>query len=187
MGYVEDHGPANGATSYCHGCKTFHPLGSKHRCGGEHWNAPEAGIGQEDDQSEHRGTDPVGEAEGSGGGNSNGQGEEEQEQAAREVTFEDTFHAIFAEAFDILVERQRKYGPENVRHLGLYGVFTRLAYDKVERLRRAMNGVLTNGEVELDLAKDFGDESFDDTLIDIANYALIMVALRRGVWGRPLA
>ena len=104
-----------------------------------------------------------------------------------EPTFEDTFHAIFDQAFGILVERQRKYGPENVRSLGTFGVFSRLAFDKIERIKRAMNGRVEHGEIVLEETTDFGDESFEDALFDVANYALILVALRRGVWGRPLA
>src|SRR3990172_4304875 len=81
------------------------------------------------------------------------------------------------------IERQRKYGPENVRKLGIFGVFGRLADDKVERIRRALNGRIAHGEVVLDDLADFNDESFEDALLDIANYALILIALKRGLWG----
>jgi hypothetical protein len=102
-------------------------------------------------------------------------------------TFEDVFEGIFTEAFDLLVERQRKYGPDNIRQLGTFGVFGRLADDKVERIRRAMNGTITHGRVELEDVEKFADESFEDALFDIANYALIIIALGRGLWGKPLA
>lgn len=102
----------------------------------------------------------------------------------------DSFQAIFAAeyetAFDILVERQRKYGPQNIRNLGLAGVFGRLADDKIERVRKALNGKFVEGRVVLDPIQDFDDESFDDALYDIANYALIMLVLRQGLWGAPL-
>lgn len=102
------------------------------------------------------------------------------------MTFEVVFGRIFDEAFDLLVARQRKYGPENVRQLGIFGVFERLADDKVERIRRALNGRLVHGKIELDDMAEFADESFEDALLDIANYALILIALKRGVWGAPL-
>lgn len=102
-------------------------------------------------------------------------------------TFQEVFDGIFGEAFNLLVERQRKYGPKNVESLGLFGVFNRLSDDKVERIRRAMNGKIEHGRIELDDFEDFGDESFEDALFDIANYALIMIALKRGLWGKPLA
>jgi len=103
-----------------------------------------------------------------------------------ELTFQEIFTKIFDEAFNLLVERQRKYGPENIRTLGMFGVFSRLASDKIERVRRGMNGTVVHGEVHLEYT-DFGDESFDDALLDIANYALIMLCLKRGLWGAPLA
>jgi len=102
------------------------------------------------------------------------------------VTFEETFKEIYDEASHLLVERQRKYGPENVRQLGFYGVFGRLADDKVERVRRSINGRIVHGKVELDQMADYSDESLEDALLDILNYAAILLALKRGVWGRPL-
>jgi hypothetical protein len=100
-------------------------------------------------------------------------------------TFQDVFSGIYKEAFDLLVNRQKKYGPENIRMLGLYGTFGRLADDKIERIRRGMNGKIVHGKIEMDVT-DFDDESFEDALLDIANYALIMIALKRGLWGKPL-
>jgi hypothetical protein len=163
--------------AYCWGCKTVYPLGTTHKCAGEGWTkANEVRTVSLADirAAETHGTSFVNDSV-------------RRTDAPEAETFQGVFRAIFDEAFDLLVERQRKYGPENIARQGLYGVFTRLAYDKIERLRRSMNGVLWNGEVELDFVEDFGDESFEDTLLDIANYALIMLALRRGVWGRPLA
>ncbi len=49
-----------------------------------------------------------------------------------------------------------------------------------------MNGRVVNGKVELDQMDESTEESLEDTLLDIANYALIAVALRRGTWGKPL-
>lgn len=103
-------------------------------------------------------------------------------------TFEDTMMALYEEAFALLVDRQRKYGPENVRRLGFFGVFSRLSFDKIERVKRALNGRIVNGEVEIDLSgSDFADESLEDALLDIINYGVILLAVKRGLWGRPLA
>ena len=38
----------------------------------------------------------------------------------------------------------------------------------------------------LDELPDGQGESMEDTLLDIANYALIAVSLLRGEWGRPM-
>ena len=106
-------------------------------------------------------------------------------------SFEGTFSVIYSEALELLINRQRKYGPENIRQQGIYGVITRIADDKLARVKQSLNGTLKNGKVELDPIKTKGgtgegDDSFEDALLDIANYALIALALHRGVWGKPL-
>jgi hypothetical protein len=106
--------------------------------------------------------------------------------AEAEPTFQEVFRGIFDETFDLLVERQKKYGPDNIAQQGLFGVFGRISNDKIQRLKRSLNGVVYNGDIVLDAIEDFEDESFEDSLKDVANYALIMLALHRGVWGAPL-
>jgi hypothetical protein len=101
-------------------------------------------------------------------------------------TFEQEFHRIYAEAFALLIAKQRRYGNSNIEQLGLHGVISRISFDKVSRALKFMNGRIVNGKVELDGMDDSTEESLEDTLLDIANYALIAVALRRGVWGKPL-
>lgn len=101
-------------------------------------------------------------------------------------SFEAVFADIFQEAFDLLVERQRKYGPDNIRKLGLWGVFGRFADDKVERIRRSFNGTIDHGQLSVTLEGDFGDETLEDAMLDSGNYPLIMLALYRGLWGAPL-
>ena len=103
-------------------------------------------------------------------------------------TFQQAFAQIFDETFDLLVERQRKYGPENIRNQGIYGVVTRLADDKVARVRQSLQGNVVNGQVVLDPIVDReSTDTFEDALKDIANYALIALSLHRGVWGLPLS
>jgi chorismate mutase len=101
-------------------------------------------------------------------------------------SFEETFARIFREAFDLLVARQKKYGPDNIFKLGTMGVYGRMSDDKMERVKRSLNGRIVHGEVILDEPTDFSDESYEDALLDIANYALIMLALHRRLWGFPL-
>lgn len=112
---------------------------------------------------------------------------EDDEERFDTLTFQSVFTGIFDEAFTLLVDRQRKYGPDNIFNLGLFGVFDRLASDKIERVRRSFNGVIEHGRVRLDPEILYADETLEDALLDIANYALIMLALKRGVWGYPLA
>lgn len=102
-------------------------------------------------------------------------------------SFEDVFDGIFNEAFDLLIERQRKYGAENIARQGMWGVLTRIADDKIARLRRAFNGRIAAGQITLDpVAEGESDDTFEDACLDLMNYAAILLALKRGEWGRPL-
>lgn len=104
------------------------------------------------------------------------------------ITFEDTFDDIFNEAFDLLIQRQRKYGPDNIARQGMWGVLTRIADDKIARLRRAFNGRIAAGQIALDPVEEGeSDDTFEDACLDLMNYAAILLALKRGQWGRPLA
>lgn len=103
-----------------------------------------------------------------------------------EGSFESEFQRIYSEAFSLLVEKQRRYGDANIQHLGLYGVIGRISFDKVSRALKFMNGRVIDGKVVLSDMDYSTEESLEDTLLDIANYALIAVALRRGLWGKPL-
>jgi hypothetical protein len=49
-----------------------------------------------------------------------------------------------------------------------------------------MQGKIVDGQVILDPLDESTYESLADTLLDIANYALIAVALQRGLWGAPM-
>jgi hypothetical protein len=52
---------------------------------------------------------------------------------------------------------------------------------------KSLNGTIVDGKVHLnDLEEKHKDEAFEDALFDIANYALIAIALKRGEWGKPL-
>lgn len=102
-----------------------------------------------------------------------------------EQTFQVVFREIYAEAFALLSQRQAKYGDLNIQQLGLYGVLSRVANDKVSRVMKSMNGRIVDGKVLLDpIEEEHVDEVFEDALLDIANYALIAIALKRGVWGK---
>jgi hypothetical protein len=103
-----------------------------------------------------------------------------------EGSFEAEFQKIYSEAFSLLVSKQHRYGNTNIDQLGLHGVISRMSFDKISRALKFMNGKVVNGKVQLDRMDEGTEESLEDTLLDIANYALIAVALQRGVWGKPL-
>jgi hypothetical protein len=103
-----------------------------------------------------------------------------------EGSFEAEFQKIYSEAFSLLVQKQRRYGNSNIEQLGLHGVISRISFDKVSRALKFMNGKVVSGKVILDDMDHSTEESLEDTLLDIANYALIAIALQRGAWGKPL-
>jgi hypothetical protein len=101
-------------------------------------------------------------------------------------TFEKVFADIYNEAYLLLCDKQARYGDSNIEQLGLHGVISRIGNDKIARAKKFLNGKIVNGQVVLDPIPGDKDESLTDTLLDIANYALIAVALNRGLWGAPM-
>lgn len=101
-------------------------------------------------------------------------------------TFEGNFREIYEEAFNLLCEKQKRYGNLNIEQLGIHGVISRIGNDKIARARKFLQGKVVDGQVVLDPLDQSTDESLADTLLDIANYALIAVALQRGLWGAPM-
>jgi hypothetical protein len=95
-------------------------------------------------------------------------------------TFKDYFKNLSVEAYDIMVSRQAGYGPKNIEALGPYGVFSRLAEDKCSRVSTAINGSIESGKAIVN--EDWYNEGVRDALIDIANYAFILIALGEHQW-----
>jgi hypothetical protein len=79
---------------------------------------------------------------------------------------------LMSELEELMHERGIKYGPGNIAEFGDFGVLVRMA-DKMARLRN----LYVNGA-----GGDVRDESVEDSLMDVANYAMIMLAWRRGLW-----
>ena len=75
---------------------------------------------------------------------------------------------VAGEVLKLMRERGAKYGPGNIAQFGDYGVLVRLS-DKLSRLQHSME-------------HDFGDESADDTWLDVVGYGLIGLAWSRGLW-----
>ena len=103
-------------------------------------------------------------------------------------TWEEGLDKVLAEMRAIMVERQNKYGPENIKQQGLLGVLTRAQDDKIERIKGALNGSVVRGRVVLDPITDGeqADDTFEDGCLDAANYiGPIMLMLKRGWWNLP--
>lgn len=91
-------------------------------------------------------------------------------------TFEEAVDIVFYIKKTILVERQQKYGPENIAKFGVLGCIIR-DNDKLER----MTNLLFQGG---DLTQD---ETMMDTLVDLGNYPDIALMVAFDIWGMPLA
>lgn len=76
---------------------------------------------------------------------------------------------LYQEKFEIMVQRHRKYGPNNIAESGRVGILTRLR-DKIARF--------------LNQKDDAKDETMNDTLIDLANYGDILALWEWGKWPR---
>ena len=96
-------------------------------------------------------------------------------------TFEDRMRAYYSEAFAILCERQRRYGPKNILEAGTWGVLEQLT-NKVERARAQINGEVVGGKILIDELGADREAVLRDSILDLVNYSVILLALRDGVW-----
>lgn len=92
------------------------------------------------------------------------------------TTFEHAADDAFADCMNLLVKKQRDYGPGNILAFGELGILVRLN-DKIERLKNLHRAGKLN---------EPQNESVTDTWMDIANYAIIALMLRRGTFELPL-
>jgi len=79
---------------------------------------------------------------------------------------------------DVLVSKQLDYGPGNINNApggAMNGILVRMN-DKMERLKNLIYH--SEGEPQ--------NESIDDSLVDIANYAVIAMMVRNGSWPKNL-
>ena len=80
---------------------------------------------------------------------------------------------IMSELYEVLVKKHADYGPMNISGApggAMNGLRVRM-YDKLARL----NNLVDTGDTP-------NYESIEDTLIDLANYAIIGLLVQRGQW-----
>lgn len=105
------------------------------------------------------------------------------------VTFEDTVDDVLFEVASLIIERQRTYGPDNIRQQGIFGIVNRIGNDKLARIRQRLNGAIVNGDIrlnEIDLGS-VDEPGIINDLADVIGYAVCGILLARGEWGRPLS
>ena len=88
-------------------------------------------------------------------------------------TFQEALGLVLDEMRDVMISKQRDYGPGNILDFGDFGVLVR-ANDKVARLKNLYKGNRPQ------------NETVDDSWLDLANYAVIAMLVRRGYWGLPM-
>ena len=70
----------------------------------------------------------------------------------------------------LLTKKNMDYGPGNIAEFGMHGVLVRLS-DKIERLKHLLLNDMTPS-----------NEAIEDTLLDIAGYAIIGRMIQDGRW-----
>lgn len=88
-------------------------------------------------------------------------------------TFQEALGLVLDDMRELMIAKQRDYGPGNILDFGDQGVLVR-ANDKVARLKNLYKGNRPQ------------NESIDDSWVDLANYAVIAMMVRRGYWGLPM-
>lgn len=74
--------------------------------------------------------------------------------------------------FEIFKQKQASYGAENISDFGEKGVIIRMN-DKMKRIVK----IAYRGE-----PNPLDDETIEDTYYDIADYAMIAILVREGLW-----
>lgn len=90
--------------------------------------------------------------------------------------FEQALDSILEEMRDTMIRKQRDYSPTNITEFGEAGVVVR-ANDKMARLKNLL--WFSKHEPK--------NESVYDSWLDLGNYAVISMMIRRGWWGLPLS
>jgi hypothetical protein len=91
------------------------------------------------------------------------------------------FRAIIEKMYATHLDKNADYSPMNILGTGMIGLVTRI-WDKVARLVSLHGFDIRDGS--LSQVRTPKNESVDDTLLDLANYAIIAMIFRRGKWGK---
>jgi hypothetical protein len=98
----------------------------------------------------------------------------------------ENFEKVTNTLFSIFLAKQAMYGPDNIslggdmtdekdRKMALLGVWFRMN-DKIQRIQNILKKDFNDDEVEF--------EPLEDSYIDLANYAIISLLVKREIWGK---
>lgn len=93
-------------------------------------------------------------------------------------TFEEAIDQVLGEMREVMIRKNRDYASakaDNISEFGELGVLVR-ANDKLSRLKN----LLWHSKHEPK------NESIEDSWIDLGNYCVISLLVRRGLWGKRL-
>lgn len=91
------------------------------------------------------------------------------------------FKSILDGMYRVHLDKNADYSPMNILATGMVGLMTRI-WDKVARLMNLTGFNIQEGTYGE--TKEPKNESVEDSLLDLANYAVIALILRRGKWGK---
>lgn len=89
-------------------------------------------------------------------------------------TFQEALGLVLDDMRETMIRKQHDYGPGNILDFGDQGVLVR-ANDKMARLKN----LYKSGDAP-------ANETVDDSWLDLANYAVIALMVRKGYWGLPM-
>jgi len=100
-------------------------------------------------------------------------------------TYHQALDMVLAEMREIMLDRQRKYGPTNILRGGVHGLIVRIG-DKLARIEEDHKYCLFLSKGEC-VERELPDEDKLDAWLDLSNYAgPIAIMLQRGWWELPL-
>ena len=102
---------------------------------------------------------------------------------ARRPIQAEAFRETLARMYRVHLDKNADYSPANILGTGWVGLVTRL-WDKMARMMNLTGFKIEISSSEFELPKTPKNESVEDTLMDMAVYAIIGLVLRLGKWGK---
>jgi 5'(3')-deoxyribonucleotidase len=93
------------------------------------------------------------------------------------------FREIIEKMYSVHLDKNADYSPANILGAGEIGIMTRV-WDKVARLMNLMGFRLNIEKSEFATPKMPREEAVEDSILDLAVYAIIWLIYRQGSWGK---
>lgn len=116
----------------------------------------------------------------------------------RAGTLEEAMDEFWRRAREVMINKRRMRGPDNITRQGLYGVVTRVVEDKMARIMRVVGDMDLRRRMEergipqrvideyVPPPSDNAEEPLEDDFLDASNYFLICWLLWQDWWELPL-